>query len=200
MESLVWSRRRLRGRWPCSGAGKGVDATVGRFWRITHEIGEIFRYFGKGRHGALICRGRRGEHRIGARCAHLLPPTPKPNPLNKGAGPSQPTLVNFVSPFPTPTAFPPSSTTNDRQSTACTSSSPAFTQYRYRSHRPSSRSTSCVIWEFQPSTAAAWSTYSPAMSFPPKPKSSSPTAAKVSRSRDPLTLNRTISLGLLFCP
>ena len=66
--SLGRRRKRCRGRWPWrsgSGAGQGMDSAVSCCWRVSHEIGEVGRNFGNGRHGAesRIEEGRRGERR-----------------------------------------------------------------------------------------------------------------------------------------
>ena len=42
-----------------------MDSAVSCCWRVSHEIGEVGRNFGNGRHGAesRIEEGRRGERR-----------------------------------------------------------------------------------------------------------------------------------------
>ena len=76
MESLGRIRRRFRSRWSWGfgdGAWEGVDIAVSRRCRVAHEIGEIHRKFGNGRHGAV---SRREKRRGRARRACPLPPTP----------------------------------------------------------------------------------------------------------------------------
>ena len=81
------------GRWPWgsgSGAREGMDYAVSCRCRVSHEIGEIRRNFGNGRHGIVsrIEGARRGERRGRARRARPLLPTPQTNRLNKGGNPS----------------------------------------------------------------------------------------------------------------
>ena len=72
-----------------SGAGEGMDSAVSCCWYVSHEIGEIRRKLGNGRHGAVsrIEGERRGGRRGRARRARPLLPTPQTNRLNKEANP-----------------------------------------------------------------------------------------------------------------
>ena len=84
--------------------------------------------------------------------------------------------------------------------TPSTSSSPAFTQSHSRLRSPSFRSTWCVPPAFRRPPAITSLTCFPATVFPPKHKSSSPTATRISRSRDSLILNQVTFWGPPLLP
>ena len=91
-------------------------------------------------------------------------------------------------------------TTTVLRKTPYTSSSPAFTQSHFRPRRLSFR----LVWSVPPAFRRPPATTSltcfPATVFPPEQKSSSPTATRISRSRDSLILNQATVWGPPLLP